>query len=110
MNNKTQAQNDIEIVHCSSIHEDSMTIDSLLLEVITEVIDERGFPRHAFKLSRYFLRTTTIALNHCVATSRINAVDFNLRPSVCPTNFLFNEHAVMLEIFKSKSGQWQQIF
>lgn len=104
-NASSSSQYDVEIVHCSSIHEDIMNSGSPLLEGVVEVIDRNGFPCDTFKLSWCTPRTTTIELNHCVATSRITAVDINSRPSACLTNFLLNGRAVMLEIFKSKSNR-----
>lgn len=104
-NASSSSQYDVEIVHCSSIHEDVMASGSPLLEGVVEVIDRNGFPCDTFKLSWCTPRTSTIELNHCVATSRITAVDVNSRPSACLTNFLLNGRAVMLEIFKSKSNR-----
>lgn len=102
-NASSSSQYDVEIVHCSSIHEDVMASGSPLLEGVVEVIDRNGLPCDTFKLSWCTPRTSTIELNHCVATSRITAVDINSRPSACLSNFLLNGRAVMLEIFKSKS-------
>lgn len=102
-NASSSSQYDVEIVHCSSIHEDIMNSGSPLFEGVVEVIDRNGFSCDTFKLSWCTPRTTAIELNHCVATSRITAVDVNSRPSACLTNFLLNGRAVMLEIFKSKS-------
>lgn len=104
-NASSSSQYDVEIVHCSSIHEDVMGSGSPLLEGVAEVIDRNGFPCDTFKLSWCTPRTSTIELYHCVATSRITAVDVNSRPSACLTNFLLNGRAVMLEIFKSKSNR-----
>lgn len=104
-NASSSSQYDVEIVHCSSIHEDLINSGSSLLDGVIEVIDRNGFPCDTFKLSWCTPRTTTIELNHCVATSRITAVDVNSRPSACLTNFLLNGRAVMLEIFKSKSNR-----
>lgn len=104
-NASSSSQYDVETVHCSSIHEDVMASGSPLLEGVVEVIDRNGFPCDTFKLSWCTPRTSTIELNHCVATSRITAVDVNSRPSACLTNFLLNGRAVMLEIFKSKSNR-----
>jgi len=104
-NASSSSQYDVEIVHCSSIHEDIMNSGSPLFEGVIEVIDRNGFPCDTFKLSWCTPRTSTVELNHCVATSRITAVDVNSRPSACLTNFLLNGRAVMLEIFKSKSNR-----
>lgn len=104
-NASSSSQYDVEIVHCSSIHEDIMNSGSPLFEGVLEVIDRNGYPCDTFKLSWCTPRTTSIELNHCVATSRITAVDVNSRPSACLTNFLLNGRAVMLEIFKSKSNR-----
>lgn len=102
----SSSQYDVEIVHCSSIHEDIMNSGSPLLDDVLEVIDRNGFPCDTFKLSWCTPRTTTVEpLIHCVATSRITAVDVNSRPSACLTNFLLNGRTVMLEIFKSKSNR-----
>lgn len=104
-NASSSSQYDVEIVHCSSIHQDIMDSGSPLFEGVVEIIDRNGFPCDTFKLSWCTPRTTTVELNHCVATSRITAVDINSRPSACLTNFLLNGRAVMLEIFKSKSNR-----
>lgn len=104
-NASSSSQYDVEIVHCSSIHEDLINSGSSLLDGVIEIIDRNGFPCDTFKLSWCTPRTTTIELNHCIATSRITAVDVNSRPSACLTNFLLNGRAVMLEIFKSKSNR-----
>lgn len=104
-NASSSSQYDVEIVHCSSIHEDIMNSGSPLLEGVTEIIDRNGFPCDTFKLGWCTPRTTAVELNHCVATSRITAVDVNSRPSACLTNFLLNGRQVMLEISKSKSNR-----
>lgn len=103
-NASSSSQYDVEIVHCSSIHEDIMNSGSPLIEGVLEVIDRNGFPCDTFKLS-WCTPRTTFELNHCVATSRITAVDVNSRPSACLTNFLLNGRAVQLEIFKTKSNR-----
>ena len=104
-NASSSSQYDVEIVHCSSIHEDILKSGSPLIEGVTEVIDRNGFPCDTFKLNWCTPRTTTIELTHCVATSRITAVDVNSRPSACLVNFLLHGRHVMLEIFKSKSNR-----
>lgn len=102
-NSKSSSQYDVEIVHCSSVHEDILASDSPLLEGVMEKIDRNGFPCDTFKLSWCTPRTTAVELNHCVAVSRITSVDVNSRPSACLTNFLLSGRTVMLEIFKSKN-------
>lgn len=104
-NASSSSQYDVEIVHCSSIHDDILNSGSPLLEGVIEVLDRNGFACDTFKLSWCTPKTTTVELNHCLATSRITAVDINSRPSACLTNFLLNGRAVALEIFKSKSNR-----
>lgn len=104
-NASSSSQYDVEIVHCSSIHKDILNSGSPLLEGVIEVIDRNGFPCDTFKLSWCTPRNTQVELNHCVATSRITAVDVNSRPSACLTNFVLNGRQVMLEICKSKSNR-----
>lgn len=104
-NASSSSQYDVEIVHCSSIHDDILNSSSPLLEGVIEVLDRNGFTCDTFKLSWCTPKTTTVELNHCLATSRITAVDINSRPSACLTNFLLNGRAVALEIFKSKSNR-----
>lgn len=104
-NASSSSQYDVEIVHCSSIHEEILASDSPLLDGVIEVIDRNGCSCDTFRLSWCTPRNPTSELNHCVATSRITAVDVNSRPSACLTNFLLNGRTVMLEIFKSKSNR-----
>lgn len=104
-NASSSSQYDVEVVHCSSIHEDVMNSGSPLLEGVVEVIDRNGFPCDTFKLSWCTPRAATVEVSQCLATSRITAVDINSRPSACLTNFLLNGRAVLLEIFKSKSNR-----
>lgn len=109
-NASSSSQYDVEIVHCSSIHESIMASDSPLLEGVVEVIDRNGFPCDTFKLSWCTPKTSGAELSHCIATSRITAVDINSRPSACLNNFLLNGRTVMLEIFKSKNQRMMTHF
>lgn len=104
-NASSSSQYDVEIVHCSSIHDDILNSGSPLLEGVMQVIDRNGFACDTFKLSWCTPKNTTVELNHCLATSRITAVDINSRPSACLTNFLLSGRSVALEIFKSKSNR-----
>lgn len=104
-NASSSSQYDVEIMHCSSIHDEIIHSGSPLLEGVVEEIDRNGFSCDTFRLSWCTPKGTTIELNHCVATSRITAVDANSRPSACLTNFLLNGRTVMLEIFKSKNNR-----
>lgn len=101
----TSSQYDVEIVHCSSIHDNIINGGSPILESIVEKLDRNGFSCDTLKLSWCTPRSTAVELNHCVATSRITAVDVYSRPSACLTNFLLNGRQVMLEIYKSKSNR-----
>lgn len=104
-NASSSSQYDVEIVHCSSIHEDILKSNSPLLEGVVEQIDRNGFPCDTFKLQWYTPRVSNVDLYHCLAASRITAVDVNSRPSACLTNFLLSGRQVLLEIFKSKSNR-----
>lgn len=104
-NASSSSQYDVEIVHCSSIHEEVITNSSPLLDGVIEKIDRNGFPCDTFKLQWYTPRVSSVDLYHCLATSRITAVDVNSRPSACLTNFLLSGRQVLLEIFKSKSNR-----
>lgn len=100
---KSSSQYDVEIVHCSSVHEDILSTTSPLLKDVVEIIDRNGFPCDTFKLSWCTPRSTSVELNHCTATSRMTSVDVNSRPSACLINFLLSGRTVMLEVFKSKN-------
>lgn len=105
-NASSSSQYDVEVVHCSSIHDEIIKkATPPLVEDVVEVIDRNGFPCESFKLSWCTPKYFSLQLDHCVATSRITAVDVNSRPSSCLTNFLLNGRAVMLEIFKSKNNR-----
>uniref|UniRef100_A0A6G1SHR1 Protein asunder n=1 Tax=Aceria tosichella TaxID=561515 RepID=A0A6G1SHR1_9ACAR len=102
----SSSQYDVEIAHCSSIHEEVLGLGDTYLNGIVANIDRNGFPCKTFKLNWCTPKLgNTAELQHCMATSRITSVDVNSRPSACLTNFLLNGKQVMLEIFKSKSNR-----
>jgi hypothetical protein len=102
----SSSQYDVEIAHCSSIHEEVLGLSDTYLNGIIADIDRNGFPCKTFRLNWCTPKLGNAAeLQHCVATSRITSVDVNSRPSACLTNFLLNGKQVMLEIFKSKSNR-----
>lgn len=104
-NASSSAQYDVEIIHCSSIHEHVTKLDPTFLNGAKAKIDRNGFPCDTFKLHWCTPRTPNPDMHHCVATSRITLVDVYSRPSACLTNFLLNGKQVLLEIYKSKSNR-----
>lgn len=104
-NASSSAQYDVEIIHCSSIHEHVLKLESALLNGAMAKIDRFGFPCDTFRLHWCTPRTPNPDMHHCVATSRITLVDVYSRPSACLTNFLLNGKQVLLEIYKSKSNR-----
>lgn len=102
----SSSQYDVEIAHCSSIHEEVLGLGDTYLSGIVADIDRNGFPCKTFKLNWCTPKPgNTAEFQHCVAASRITSVNVNSRPSACLTNFLLNGKQVMLEIFKSKSNR-----
>lgn len=95
----TSCQYNVEIVHSAFVHDEIADLNNV------DRIDRNGFICDTFKLHWCSPRTQALELQHCVATSRLTAVDVNSRPSQCLTNFLLNGRTVMLEIFKSKSSR-----
>lgn len=104
-NASSSSNYDVEIMHCSSAHDDLTKSGNPIFEGVVNEKYRHGFPYKSYTLRWCTPRTNNVELYHCINTSRITSVDVNSRPSSCLTNFLLNGRAVMLEIYKSKSSR-----